>query len=303
MPKFGWIILILGISWILSCNQKQAREGDDTMAKFVPDEISGWVLKGESENYDTTTIFDYINGAGEVYLAYNFTNVAVYRYQKADAPELTVEIFDMVSDENAFGVFTYSRESESTGIGQVYEQVGGLICFWQGHYYVCVKAEETTDETKNAVELLAKAIDGNLPQSGNKPKLINYLPTDNLNENSIRYLRTFSALNYHYYLASENILGLDNNTEAVLAEYQADPRYYLLLIKYSSAEKAATADSSFRENYLTGIVKDENVLRLESGLWTGATIYGEYLVIILDAGTKEMAANMLLNAANNIKGK
>ena len=39
---------------------------------LLPREIYGWQAKGKDEFYDPQTIFDYINGAGEVYRSYNF---------------------------------------------------------------------------------------------------------------------------------------------------------------------------------------------------------------------------------------
>lgn len=264
----------------------------------VPDKILGWKLQEKVETYDRETIFNYIDGAGEVYLAYGFQQVFVYHYSKTDEPEITVEIFDMDSDEDAFGVFSYSREEEKAGIGQGYEFRGNLLCFWQGQYYVCVLADRGTDDTENVIPSLAEMIDRKLPASGEKPKLIEFLPSEGLVRQSVRYLHTYPCLNYHYFLASENILKLDLSTDVILGEYQPGPTY-LLVIKYDSKISADTAYKSFIEYYApdaypTGIVE------IEKGKWLNIKQEKKYIIIVLDALTEEQAVNLLSAFRNKL---
>ncbi|MEW6674688.1 MAG: DUF362 domain-containing protein [Nitrospirota bacterium] len=44
---------------------------ENPMLKFLPDEIYGWKAQKKVENYNRETIYDYMDGAGEIYLAYN----------------------------------------------------------------------------------------------------------------------------------------------------------------------------------------------------------------------------------------
>ncbi len=265
---------------------------------MVPDEIQGWILREKIETYDRETIFNYIDGAGEVYLAYGFQKVFVYHYSKTDEPEITVEIFDMGSDEDAFGVFSYSREEEETGIGQGYEFRGNLLCSWQGHYYICVLADRGTDETENVIPSLAETIDRKLPASGSKPKLIGFLPAEGLVSQNVRYLHTFPCLNYHYFLANENILKLDSGTEVILGEYQPGPTY-LLVIKYDSKISADTAYRSFMENYAPDAVPT-GTAEIEKGKWLNIKQENMYIIIVLDAPTKEQAVNLMSAFRNKL---
>ncbi|MCJ7628218.1 MAG: hypothetical protein MUO50_07495, partial [Longimicrobiales bacterium] len=86
---------------------------------LLPKTIGEWVKQDAPLTYDRETIFDYINGAGEVYRSYAFSHVLVDRYERSGAQDqgVTVELFDMGNPEDAFGVFSYAREQEEAGIG------------------------------------------------------------------------------------------------------------------------------------------------------------------------------------------
>ena len=115
---FILIIILLQNGLIIGCSGGGIDERGMDMLKFAPDKIDCWSLADDPESYDRETIFDYIDGAGEVYLSYDFREVGVFRYRCQDEPDLVLEIFDMGSPADAFGIFSYSRESETRGIGQ-----------------------------------------------------------------------------------------------------------------------------------------------------------------------------------------
>jgi len=91
------------------------------MRSFLPDKTQAWRLQDSSATYDRSTIFQYIDGAGEVFLAYDFRAVEVHRYARAEHPDVKVELFDMGSSEEAYGIFSHSREEETAGIGHLVE--------------------------------------------------------------------------------------------------------------------------------------------------------------------------------------
>ena len=289
----SFIILVLCLVILSSCGGNEKRETALSISEIVPQETAGWKPEGAPETYDRETIFDYINGAGEVYLSYGFREVSVFRYSKPDAPGIVVEIFDMGISEDAWGVFSHARESEETGIGQGYEYRGSLLCFWKGRYYVCVLAEKCTSETKEAVFALSKQIASKLPSTGDKPDLLKYLPQENLVSQSVRFFHIHPLLNYHYFLSEENILNLGRNTRAALAIYEPDATY-LLCIQYSTVSQAGEAYRSFVENYIPE-AKSVGVAQIENDKWVAAIREKEYVVISLDAASQN-DAKKLINA-------
>ena len=262
-------------------------------ARAVPNEILDWKVSDTVETYDRESIFDYINGAGEVYRSYGFRDVTVWRFSKPDAPDITVEIFDMGSPEDAYGVFSYARESEESGIGGGYEQRGSVLCFWQNRYYVCVAAYESTDDTRQAVPMLARSIAQQLPQSGGIPRLIGLLPQEGLDEHTERFFHIHASLNYHYFLAEQNILRLNESTNAVLGVYEPGTTW-LLCVEYPSAQEADQAYGSFVDNYLPDAA-ETGVAMVDVDKWVCASILGSYVVITFDAVSRDRST-MLTDA-------
>lgn len=275
---------------ILTCATSEVHQETIDMRKLVPDQISGWKARDAAEVYDRQTIFDYIDGAGEIYLMYDFRKVMVFRLVKATEPTILLEIFDMGSPEDAYGIFSHAREGEEQGIGQGSEYRGGVLCFWKANFFVCITSERETPSSKKAVVDLARKIAENIPVSGAVPKLLDYLPEDGLLDKSVRYFHKHTSLNYHYFLSSENILGLGRHTEAVLARYEPGGRY-LLLVRYQNEEEAKEALDGFFSAYIPE-GKRSGAAQIDNGKWVAAKLEGALVVVVFDASTKADAQDL-----------
>lgn len=260
--------------------------------QFLPRAIHGWKAAIKAEIYNRETIYDYMNGAGEIYLAYRFSELLVRRYSKPRNPDIIVEIFDMDSPEDAFGVFSHGqgREKGERDIGEDSEYGGGLLCFWKDKFYVCIYAERETSTSKRAVFSLGRMIAGAMKTKGEKPKLPDYLPREGLIEKSICYFYNHTILNLHYFVADRNILGLNEQTRAVLASY--DDKSHILLVRYESTEKATAAYESFVDAYAPEAV-NSGIIQTENGKWTGVRVEQKFVSIVFDAPTKDDAERKL----------
>jgi len=263
---------------------------------LLPERIRGWTRGDASATYDRETIFDYIDGAGEVYRSYAFSQVLVASYTSPAGPGITVELFDMGLPADAYGVFSYAREREESGLGCGYERKGRVLCYWQDRYYVCVAAEERSEETDSVVMEVARAISDRLPPASRPPDLLALLPEDGRVAFSERFFHLHQSLNYHYYLARENILNLGPDTDAVLARYEPGS-VYLLLVEYEDEGSAAAAVVSFRQGYPAGS-GDAQTVQTGNGRFTAYGKRGRHIVIVLDAES-EATANDLLQATVN----
>lgn len=263
-----------------------------------PTEIMGWRVADSVETYDRESIFDYINGAGEVYRSYAFQNVTVHRYAKPEAPEIVAEIFDMGTSDDAYGVFSYARETEESGIGSAFERRGNVLCFWQSKYYVCVVAYKSSDDVRNAIDLLARAIAERLPPVGAAPRMISLLPSENRMVHTERFFRIHASLNYHYFLAEQNILNLTEQTNAVLASYEPGATH-LLAIEYPTKSEAADAHQSFIDNYLPEADNGDAVM-IETDKWIALLLAGKYLIICFDATDQNTAQRLVDTMKTNL---
>ena len=264
------------------------------MKKLLPLKIGSYTSEGKEELYDRQTTFRYMDGAAELYRSFAFKHLLVRRYLKANAPAITVELFDMGLAEEAFGIFTFETGGEEAGIGQGSDYGGGLLRFWKGKFFVNVYAEQETPSTKHDVLEIAKAIARSLGQEGRKPKLIHYLPEDGLSERSIRYFHLHQSLNYHYFVSHQNILRLGEKTNAVLVSYtlpQTKDKTFLLVIQYPTKKLAGGALQSFVKAYLPES-KVAEPIQTENRKWATALTYQEFVIVVFDAPLKEKAEEL-----------
>jgi hypothetical protein len=289
------LIWSLALTLLVFCSGNKQERADVSFEQKVPDSVLGWTRADSAEIYDSQTIYDYIDGAAEVYLSYDFRRVDVLHFEHEHKPSLTLEIFDMGSPAEAYGVFSHARESEQSGIGNGYEYHTGLLCFWQADYLVCIQAEQETPDTKEAVFELASSVSKCLPQGGQRPPLVGYLPAEDLVRGSVRYFHQHASLNYHYYLSSENILDLGKDTDAVLARYEPGP-IQLLCVRYPSTEEAADAYATFTETYLPESEHIGAVL-LDKSTWAMAILQDKFVIAVLEAPSAAEAEQLVQRCA------
>lgn len=266
-----------------------SKEDKDNLANLLPSEINGWRAEGKDEIYDSETIFDYIDGAGEVYRSYNFKKLLARRYTRKGQSDLVADLFDMDSSSDAFGVFTHDLEGEEAGIGQDSTYKGGLLSFWKDRFFVSLYAEQETKETQDALFALGRVVASCIKREGEKPGIVSLLPTENLAEKTAHYFHNHMILNYHFYVSEENILFLDQQTEAVLGIYKlGKEKFYLLLIRYPEAEKASRAFGSFSKSYMPD-AKEPGLVQTEDLKWTGIRLRKNFLLIIFNAPSDSFA--------------
>jgi hypothetical protein len=294
----------LSLALLLGCENSEP--DPSATAMLLPASIGEWVKTNEAVTYDRETIFDYINGAGEVYRSYAFTHVLVERYESPGGQGVTVELFDMGRPEDAFGVFSYSRENEEEGIGAGFERKGSILCFWQNRFFVCVAAEQRDEGTDRMLTDLARGLSGALPTEGEKPPLMAVLPEDGRVPFSDRFFHTHQSLNYHYYLERENVLNLTAETDVALARYRPGAAF-LLVIGYGDDGEASGALTSFREKIGAGpgdpggaIPEGAATVETEKGTFLSSDRRGRFVVVVLDADTEEAANALLASSLENL---
>jgi hypothetical protein len=261
-------------------------------------EAGGWKWDGKIRNFNSRTLFEYMNGAAELYLAYGFQSLDVYQFEKPGQPSLTIEIYAMGSSADAYGVFSFERQDEDAGIGQGSEFGGGMLRFWKGQYFVSIFGEGEGPELKAAVIRLGKEVAQTAPGSGPPPPLIQNLPDTKLGliPKSVRFLRSHVLLNQRYFIANQNILQLGPQTEAVLGQYlRGAQKIQLLLIRYPAADLAETALQSFKKAYLPE-AGTKGSLQTEDRKWTVAKRHREFILVVF--GAPALAdADQLIEAA------
>ena len=269
--------------------------GKDTsdLALLLPDTLQGWKVTGEDARYGRDTLYDYIDGGAELYLSYGFKRVINRTYVQANQPDMVVDIFDMDTSQNAYGVFSHSMETVETTFGQGSQSSEGLVLFWKGPYYISIMAHPETAESKKALIDLAKKIDCAIAEEGPLPALLTLLPQSGLVRESIRSFHHHAWLNSHYFVADQNILHIDDTTDALLAKYgEGKKRSLLLLIQYPDNTAAQSAYANFVKQYLPELSQRKSV-KIEDGTWTACHLAGSLLMAVFNAPKEDEAVHLM----------
>jgi hypothetical protein len=302
----------------------------------LPKTIGVWTRPDSARIIDSSNIFDYMNGAGELYLAYGFDHLEVYEYTTADQQAgILVEVYFMKTSNDAFGLLSMDWGGEPVAIHslpsfQANATVspptralygGGLLRIWAATIYARVMAYRETSESKEAVLSLGRKIAADRKISA-EPELLNILAQAmdsdwKLRRDRIGYFRSHLVLNSLYYLSHQNILNLDHSTEAVTAAYEnisdagSAKSVQLLFVKYVTPKKAQKALDDFHNAYLhehqkgidPGVIeKYTNFFKIEDG-WLGYTLNGAYLGFVFECPDRESAQMIINHISGNAVNK
>jgi hypothetical protein len=140
-------------------------------------EIEGWAASSEVQHFGPETLWEYINGAADVFLASGFQQLTV-RNLRAGELEVTVNIYDMGTPLNAFGVYATEAGSDAARVdagaaAAVSPPYQALLC--KGPRYVKVDAYEGELDDATARSLVA-AIAAALPGDHSLPEAFSVLP-------------------------------------------------------------------------------------------------------------------------------
>jgi len=248
----------------------------------LPESVAGWTKPGEPAFYTPETLSNYIDGGAELFLSFNFKGALSAKYTDEAENEITVDVFDMGSSFDAFGVFAHSRESIDNAFGQGSEYAAGLLTFWKDRYYVSILAYPETPAKKDVVFELGRTVAGAIPVEGALPPVLALLPPENLIPESVHFFHHYVWLNSFYFVSNDNVLNIAGDTPAALGRYrQAGAAFYLLLVRYPDSARAETAAALFREKILNAA--PDGLGKLSDGRWTGLRRRGDLVAAVFGA--------------------
>jgi len=327
IPTFFTLLLIMHLCMpslpSSSPLDTQDKSGENAMESnpLLPKTAGLWTRPESPKIITAKNIFEYMDGAGELYLAYRFDHLESYEYQAEAQKEILVELYFMESSDDAFGLLSldwggtpvdlYDESLDNSEAEKhpwpraLYGE--GLLRIWSDNIYARIMATQETPESKQAVLELGRTI-ANGRSNPPAPKLMKTLPgilhqTWKLRKDRAGYLRSHLVLNSLYYLGHTNMLDLDHATEAITAPYEkmdsaeGRPRIQLLTIKYSSPERAKNALAHFHQSYLPDYPLEKrsissrdltNTFPIEDG-WLGYKLFQNILTVVFECPDKEIA--------------
>jgi len=260
---------------------------------LFPVMVQGWALAPEAEVHTALNLYEYIDGAAELYISYGFEKLFSRRYLKQGQPEITLDLFDMGGSGNAFGIFAHSQENPGLEIGQDAEYLDGLLRFWQGRYYVTLLCSPETPESRLALLELGRKLAERLAPAAGRPSLLALLPEAGLIAASVRYFRHPAWQNTYVFIAAENILDIGPETEALLARYdRGGQRPVVLLVAYPDRAAAGRAFAGFGRKFDLPAERGTAV-RQADGKYLAAGLENRAVAAVWHGGSAEQALELL----------
>lgn len=210
-------------------------------------DIPDWKLAPPTTSYNKKTIFDYINGAAELYFAYDFRAVAAAEYQDGET-SVIIDVYDMTTPEGAFGIYSLNRYPEASyvDIGNEGILTGTELNFWKGQYFCKIYSFDMDEKYQKAVVNFGNKLALNIKEAGTSPAIIERLPQNGMVPKTARFFSRKLGLDNIHYVSKENILSLNSDTKGAVAEYEiGENTFQLFVIEYPSLDTAFSAFEAY----------------------------------------------------------
>ncbi len=264
-------------------SRPEASAGPQEESATLPERAGPWVRSTACRRITEDTIFDYMDGAGELYLAYRFSHLDVCDYEAPEASlgTIQVELYWMTHADDAFGLLSTDWGGEPVdlrgGPGPAGPAIaggagaaasgrgpsvpphdalygGGLLRFWSGSLYGRIMATRESPDSRAQVLAIATSIVSKRPANEGPPAILSRVPPGLGREYTLRpdrtcFFRSHYILNSVYYLAPDDVLGFGPAVDAAMSEFRsvrAGVRpLRLVQILYPSPDAAAAALRTF----------------------------------------------------------
>jgi hypothetical protein len=186
------ICLIFGIITFLWVSGGEAKD-------FKFPEIKGWKQSEEPQTFLPKTLYEYINGAADLYLTYDFQELKVAEYLNDRKASVTIEIYRHKSPTDAFGIYSQERlpEANYLNIGAQAYIDKNILDFFSGSYYVKINSYNTGAEDQEVLQAFAKGIVENLDEKGGLPSRLSSFPAEGKKSNSEKFIaRNFMGYSF-----------------------------------------------------------------------------------------------------------
>lgn len=206
--------------------------------------FEGWTKKGKPDLYTPDNLFEYINGAAEVFLSYDFVKLAALTYENNKENSFTVDVYQHNSDRNSFGIYSQEKPQKGNfldiGTQGYYEK--GVLNFLKGSFYVKLSGFDLGDNDEKVLTTAAKALAKALEGNEDFPAVVKCFPEKGKIASSEAYI-------------NRNFLGHSFLHSAFVADYEIDGRkLQVFIIEAGKPEEV----KEVLNNY-TGFLKKKSI--------------------------------------------
>ncbi len=251
------LVCIAGLTGPLGCKDSapDKPEGEDFLAAPTPDpakaaaagpakfegagvvlprdgDVAGWKLKQGPEYYDSSTLYEVINGAGAGYVAYGFKQLAKADYAPdgiAFQEDVVVEAYRMKSPLAAYGKWSEERSScdppdkdKPPGCSRGSDRI-----LHKGDWFIKITTYDDSPAAVTELHKLAVGIDKRTPGKVKVPEDAGRLPAKDRKTHSLVF-------------RPKSVLGIDGLGDGFQADYaQGEAEWSLFFKRVAGAAQAA----------------------------------------------------------------
>jgi hypothetical protein len=220
-------IISLLLLWIPS--NRAGQEASSALSSLLPD-VEGMETQESPDIYFPETLFEYINGAAEIYLSYDFKELIVAEYTDSDSSDsVVVEIYDMGNHKNSFGIYSAERypDSDFMDLGTQGYMEEGALNFLVGNYYVKLFCYDCKERSEQWLRTFSNKIVSRVDNKAGFPSYLETFPREGLIPNTERFIL-------------KNVMGYKFLHDGYVVSYKASGvDFDCFLIEGENAEEAA----------------------------------------------------------------
>ena len=248
-----------------------------------PEQLKGWLpavegwSAGKAEVFNPDNLYDRINGAAPLFLAYNFREMTAIDYRKGD-DYITLQAYRHGTPEDAFGMYASERSPDIPFIASIGGEAQGdseNLFFFAGSIYVKMAAHCDSDAS-GVMMAIARGLAEKIAPKPSYPEMLSLLPTEGRIEHSEVYINSsyigHEFLKYVYAASYES----SGNTYQVFIIDGKSPEGALAVLKQyfaftKQADEPKEGPVTIRDKYngdVTAFLKGSRIVGLfsESGV-------------------------------------
>jgi hypothetical protein len=157
-------------------------------------EVEGWKQRETVQVFSPENLYEYIDGAAELYLAYDFQELQVAEYVGGKDGLIIVDIYRHATPLYAFGIYSQERLPRSLylDIGDQGYWEQGVLNFLSGRYYVKITNHKPGKRDQETLKNFAGQVNAKLGGKTSLPRILSAFPQ----EGKKKYSEKFIARNF-----------------------------------------------------------------------------------------------------------
>lgn len=256
-----WVIVCSSLFFLVLSGVFGGRADQEmqVVLKTLLPAVEGMESTESPETYFPETLFEYINGAAEIYISYDFKELIVAEYKKNDASDsVAVEIYDMGNRKNSFGIYSAERypDNEFLALGTQGYMEEGTLYFLVGRYYVKLLCFDCEERSEKWLRAFSREIVDRVEDQGGFPDILDVFPKEGLIPNTEKFIL-------------RNVMGYKFLHDGYIVSYKTNELSFdCFVIEGHNPQEA----SEMLDKYLEA-KGAESVQKMSSGFWVKDKYY------------------------------